>query len=146
MKLNCWSLAAALCTWVEGCENTCCSKARSAPADWPLLLVNLFYSYHKRRRAHSVCQPSSVPCRLLMTYRQVKLWRWELVRHKRCRRGGAGLRGMWPQSSQCQGPTGASSGPAAAAAALVYLLQRPLVSRTLKSDACYLINQRHLNF
>lgn len=33
MKLNCLSLAAALCTWMEGCENTCCLKARSAPAD-----------------------------------------------------------------------------------------------------------------
>lgn len=33
MKLNCLTLAAALCTWKEGCENTCCLKARNAPAD-----------------------------------------------------------------------------------------------------------------
>lgn len=28
MKLNCLSLAAALCTWMEGCENTCCLKGK----------------------------------------------------------------------------------------------------------------------
>lgn len=31
MKLNCLHLAAVLCTQMEGCENTCCLKARNAP-------------------------------------------------------------------------------------------------------------------